>query len=287
MQLGGLHILLTCQCTYACEHCFVWGSPWGQGTFTLDRIDQVLEQARAAGVGMVYFEGGEPFLYYALLLGSVRRAQALGLSVGVVTNAYWAVSEADALAALRPFAGLLADLTISSDSFHSSDPDHPQARHAAAAARALGIPLGSIAIARPGEADGGALMFRGRASRLAGQVPGRPWTAFRACPYEDLRDPGRVHLDPDGGLQLCQGLTIGNLFERPLDEISRAYDPDAHPLVGPLLAGGPAGLVETYDLPMDGLYADACHLCYQARLRLRDRFPAWLGPDQMYGGNEA
>jgi len=30
-------------------------------------------------------------------------------------------------------------------------------------------------------------------------------------------------------------------------------------------------------------YADACHLCYEARLGLRSRFPALLGPDEMYG----
>jgi hypothetical protein len=30
-------------------------------------------------------------------------------------------------------------------------------------------------------------------------------------------------------------------------------------------------------------YADACHLCYQARCALRARFPEILTPDQMYG----
>jgi hypothetical protein len=30
-------------------------------------------------------------------------------------------------------------------------------------------------------------------------------------------------------------------------------------------------------------YADACHLCYEARRSLRERFPEVLLPDQMYG----
>jgi hypothetical protein len=30
-------------------------------------------------------------------------------------------------------------------------------------------------------------------------------------------------------------------------------------------------------------YADTCHLCYEARLLLRSRFPAILSPDQAYG----
>jgi hypothetical protein len=54
-------------------------------------------------------------------------------------------------------------------------------------------------------------------------------------------------------------------------------------VIGPLLAGGPAELVRRYDLPREECYADACHLCYEARRALRDRFPEILTPDQMYG----
>ena len=34
MKLSGLHLLLTCQCTFECDHCFVWGSPWQSGVMT-------------------------------------------------------------------------------------------------------------------------------------------------------------------------------------------------------------------------------------------------------------
>ncbi len=50
MKLEGLHILLTYQCTYECEHCFVWGSPWQTGALRLGQINQILEQAKEAGV---------------------------------------------------------------------------------------------------------------------------------------------------------------------------------------------------------------------------------------------
>ena len=69
------------------------------------------------------------------------------------------------------------------------------------------------------------------------------------CPHEDLREPGRVHLDPLGNVHICQGVVIGNLFETPLKEICENYDADAHPICGPLLAGGPAALVTEYNLP--------------------------------------
>jgi hypothetical protein len=50
-----------------------------------------------------------------------------------------------------------------------------------------------------------------------------------------------------------------------------------------LLNGGPVALVTEYGLPHEADYADACHLCYEARTALRPRMPAILGPDQMYG----
>ena len=87
MKLSGLHILLTYQCTWECDHCFVWGSPWQKGTLTLEQIDNILHQAKDAGITAIYFEGGEPFLYYAILKQAVHKASDMGFSVGIVSNA--------------------------------------------------------------------------------------------------------------------------------------------------------------------------------------------------------
>ena len=73
------------------------------------------------------------------------------------------------------------------------------------------------------------------------------------------------------------------MSSRPHKEICQKYDAEAHPICGPLLQGGPAALVQEYGLPHADAYADACHLCYEARLSLRERFAQILGPDQMYG----
>jgi len=86
-----------------------------------------------------------------------------------------------------------------------------------------------------------------------------------------------------GNLHLCQGLVMGNLSERPLKDLVHCYRPRQHPIVGPLLQGGPAEVVRRYAVPHAESYADACHLCYTARLSLRPRFPEVLLPDQMYG----
>ena len=127
-------------------------------------------------------------------------------------------------------------------------------------------------------------MYRGRAvEKLAARAGRRPWIDFATCPYEDLREPGRVHVDPLGYVHICQGISLGNLFQTPLEEICASYDPDRHPITGPLLEGGPAELVRRTGLPHAEGYADACHLCYEARRSLRGRFPEILAPDQMYG----
>jgi hypothetical protein len=159
----------------------------------------------------------------------------------------------------------------------------------------MGIPTGMISVAQPeGRAadshgqlrEESSVMYRGRAAvKLASRATGHSWETFDSCPHEDLREPGRVHLDPLGNLHVCQGVVMGNLFEKPLKQICEEYDADSHPVYGLLLTGGPAALVSEYNLSHASHYADACQLCYEARLSLRERFPGCLQPDQMYGVN--
>ena len=285
MKLSGLHILLTYQCTYECEHCFVWGSPKQSGALTLEQVEDILQQAQQAGVTSIYFEGGEPFLYYAILSRGVHLAAEMGFSVGIVSNAYWANSVADAIENLQPFAGRIEDLTVSSDLYHCDECLGERPQNALVAAKWLNIPTGVISIAQPGKAehDQDEIMYRGRASQLVTPDALHPWEQFNECPHEDLREPGRVHLDPLGNVHICQGVVIGNVFEKSLKQICDEYDADAHPICGPLLSGGPAALVTEYNLPHASDYADACHLCYEARTSLRARFPDLLAPNQMYG----
>jgi len=296
MKLTGLHLLLTYQCTFECDHCFVFGSPKQTGVMTVAQIRDILRQAQEAGtIERIYFEGGEPFLYYAVMVKGVQEAVKAGFSAGVVSNAYWATSQEDALEWLRPLAGLVADLTISSDLYHYDERNSQHAQDAARAAEQLGIPLGTICVALPEETNAiltvgqiptgeSAVMYRGRAAcKLVSRAELQPWQRFDECPHEDLREPGRCHLDPLGNLHVCQGVSLGNVFKTPLKEICARYEAEAHPICGLLLNGGPAALVTEYALPHEECYADACHLCYGARLSLRERFPEVLLPDQMYG----
>ena len=293
--MKGLHILLTYRCDLECDHCFVWGSPRQTGVMSLESVRETLSQAKELRtLDWIYFEGGEPFLYYSALVGGVREASRLGFKVGVLSNCYWATTVEDALEWLRPFAGVVQDFSISSDLYHSSDKLSQQARNASAAAENLRIPVGVISIAQPEETSESAMgqlprgksavMFRGRAAeKLTRRAPSVPWNQFTKCPHEKLQDLDRLHVDPFGNLHICQGIMIGNLHRTRLREVCRSYNPSRHPIVGPLLYGGPTELAIRHDLPHRQTYADACHLCYEARKALRTRFTETLGPEQMYG----
>ncbi|MGQ9572305.1 MAG: radical SAM protein [Dehalococcoidia bacterium] len=297
-RLRELHLLLTYQCTCECDHCFVWGSPFQVGTMTVGQVRDLLAQAeKLGGIQMIYFEGGEPFMYYATLLQSIREVKAHGWQAGIVTNAYWASSQEDALLALRPFADIGLDkLSVSDDVYHGTNGEQSPPRLATQAAAELGIAASAISIEPPsftvppspeGKGEpilGGGVRFRGRAvAKLLEGLPRRPWQEFTTCPYEDLADPLRVHIDPLGFVHLCQGVVLGNVWGRALVDIMQSYVPTAHPICGPLLEGGPATLAGTFDVIHEDSYVDECHLCYDLRAKLRSKASDWLAPDQMYG----
>ena len=127
---------------------------------------------------------------------------------------------------------------------------------ALAAAEKLGISTGTICIDVPsarldldpaGEKGapvaGGGVMFRGRAvEKLAPGLPTRHWEEFDECPHENLENPSRFHLDCFGNVQICQGISLGNMWETPLSEIVEKYEVGRHKICAPLARGGPARL---------------------------------------------
>lgn len=297
-MLTGIHILLTYQCTRECDHCFLHCSPQRQGTFTLEQVRALLRQAQNLGtVRQIYFEGGEPFLFYPVMLEGLRLARAAGFELGVVSNAYWATSLQDALHWLAPMAELgISDLSISDDDFHRANEHDCRAEYACMAARVLGIPSYTICIEKPGKVVsidpeergkpviGGGVLFKGRAAeKLTEGLPRRPLAELTTCSHEDLLAPERVHVDAYGNVHLCQGISLGNIWQAPLAELMAAYDGQKHPIAGPLLRGGPRRLIEEYEVHPGDAFVDECHACYAARKMLLPLFPQSLAPRQVYG----
>ncbi|MCK5548739.1 MAG: hypothetical protein KAI64_06970, partial [Thermoplasmata archaeon] len=246
----------------------------------------------------VYFEGGEPFLFYPLMVEGIRIAREKGFKTGMVTNAYWATTVEDGELWLKSISELdVSNLSISDDAFHYGEEVENTAKCALAAAKAMDVPTGSISIEKPevkpdpesedgkgGSIIGGSAVFRGRAvDKLIEGLPRRNWEEFGECPFEDLRAPKRVHLDSFGNVHICQGLSMGNMWETPLSKLVKNYEADAHPICGPIAKGGPTLLAKELKVEHEDEYVDACHFCYALRKSLIDEYPQYLAPRQVYG----
>ncbi|MGD8564875.1 MAG: radical SAM protein [Candidatus Bathyarchaeota archaeon] len=297
MPITGLHLLQTYQCNFECDHCFVFSGPEAKGVMRILDMRQIFKQAKHAGnIKGICFEGGEPFLYYQTLLWGLRAAKSHDFRRSIVTNAYWATSVEDAKEWLIPILEIgIHDLAISDDVYHFGENAENLARYAYEAAKELGLPVGKICIEdskklidqarREGKpVVGGKVQFKGRAvEKLIKGLPMKPWAEFDKCLDEDFSNQGRVHIDPFGYVHVCQGITIGNLKHTSLADLFTSFDPENHPICGPILKGGPAELAREYQVKHEEDYVDECHLCYDIRLKLRKRYPEILAPDQMYG----
>ncbi|MFX1250010.1 MAG: radical SAM protein [Promethearchaeota archaeon] len=298
MKLTGVHFLLTYSCNWECDHCFVWGSPKARGAFTLKQIKAILEEAKKLKtVDYVSLEGGEPFLYYPIMIKSVEEAVKLGFRVEILSNCYWGSCPEDATEWLLPIAkDKNIELSLSSDLHHGDSWQIEEVENVVKAANRLNMKVGILAIKYPKtdvpcpqEIEGAKvglydLMYKGRAaSKLAEEANKKSWLEFTKCPYEDLVDPGRIHIDPQGYVHVCQGLSIGNAWKKPFLKIIEDFNPHEHPILDPLIRGGPVALVEKFGLPHNEFYADACHLCYTTRCMLREKYPHILAPNEMYG----
>jgi len=259
------------------------------------------EAQKISTVDWIYFEGGEPTLFFPLLCEGIKRSKERGFRTGVVTNAYGSQTEEDAELWLRPLAQAgLTHIDISNDSFHYGEELNNPAAIASAAAKRLGIETSSICIESPkirkplsGDENkgqpvvGGDVKFRGRAvEKLISDLPRRPWQDLRECPYEELESPSRVHVDPFGTVHICQGISMGNMWTTPLSELIKIYRSASHPICGPLIRGGPAELARALGVApgkSNTGYIDECHLCYLTRKEAVDSFPVYLTPRQVYG----
>jgi hypothetical protein len=298
-MLEGIHLLLTYKCNLECEHCFVFSGPNEEGTFTVSQIEALLSEAKKINsLEWIYFEGGEPFLFYPLMLKGIELANKLGFKVGVVTNCYWATSEDDAQLWLNPLKKLVMDLSLSEDHYHYGiDKADIPTKHALKAAQKLHIPVSIINIIQP-PTDivpkttrvkgtpiiGGDVVFRGRAvDKLTHGLPMRKSEDLCECPYENLDKPSRVHIDAYGNVQVCQGLSIGNVWITPLSRLVKEYDCTSHPICSLLNIDGPLALAKQYEVSHEDKYVDACHFCFMMRKALLDQFPNYLSPRQVYG----
>lgn len=298
MPLEGVHLLLTYNCLNECSHCFLHCAPNAPGTLSLHEVEGLVEQAAALdGVTTVYFEGGEPMLYYPLVERGVELAGRLGLASGIVSCGYFSTTVQDG----ELWLGRLKDkglryLDVSMDRLHGEAEACNHARNLAEAGRNLGLEASYISISDPRGTDLEIMRrirpdeeptpsyLRGRAAHdLVDGLELHHVSAFTECSLEELRAPRRVHVGPYGEVHVCQGILAGNVWETSLAQVVRGYDPESHPIIGPLVKGGPAELARRTGFGTDGRFATECHACYEIRRAVRSEHKRVLGPAQVYG----
>ena len=300
-MLTSIHVLLTYTCTLRCDHCYVFASPQASGKVSPVKVSRLLDQTlQIKSIEWVIFEGGEPFLVYPLLLTSVKHARKLGFKVGVITNGYFGRSEEAAVRFLKPLVALgLNRIFISNDRFHYKNTIDSPAKRAIDAAVKLGLPITRIKISESTSPvqnqvpenvhvieETHPLLMVGRANeRLKFDLPLSDWRSFTVCPFKDLQDPDTLFIDPLGNAQICQGISIGNIWVDHLSVLMEQFDIDSHPIYGPIVHNGPKGLVDEYRIIPLQEYQNACQMCYSLRRLLLSRFPEYLSPPQVYNNH--
>jgi MoaA/NifB/PqqE/SkfB family radical SAM enzyme len=298
-MLSQIHVLLTYNCNYECDHCFLYCSANSEGTFTLDQIKILADEAdKLTTIEWFYFEGGEPLLFFPLLIESIKLVKKRGYKVGIVTNGYWATSKENAeLYHNKLRSHGVDELMVSNDIYHYGEDKENFSKVAIEHGKTMNMPVGELMIDPPRVSGDrisdydkampiieGDVMFRGRAAELLiDGLPTKNWNEFDECPYEDLVKPVRYHIDAFGNVQICQGISIGNCWKTPLSEIATKYNPEDNPICRALNIGGPSKLIETLNMNPEKEFVDACHACYEVRKQILDDYPDILGPKQVYG----
>ncbi|MBI4758294.1 MAG: radical SAM protein [Chloroflexi bacterium] len=307
---------LTDKCNVRCQHCAFHCGPEVRGVMGFDDARRYLRQTVGRSLELVCITGGEPCLYFGLVADVVGEARAIGVpGIWLFTNAYWAVNRT---AASRKLARLkeagMTRLCLSADGFHQPFVPVARLRHAVAAARDLGLEIVlDVRFLGPPQEDNwtnqvtrrvleelgdlgdaeiwqGQPLYIGRAAdTLLPQVAQRSGLPKGSCPGPwaggAWGNPAGVDVDLYGEVTLCPGISIGNAKGRSLSGILDEYDPQRHPTIRELVAGGPKRLARIAQrigyTPRSG-YASECHLCYDVRRFLRPRCSSELAPLTCY-----
>ncbi len=112
----------TYQCNLACPHCCV-PIEWTE-RLDIPTAIRFLEQAHEAGIEILGFTGGEPFLYPEFLVALTERATKLGFRFDkLMTNGVWHRDETHLKGVLTEVcdAGFRGKIGLSVDKFHGMD----------------------------------------------------------------------------------------------------------------------------------------------------------------------
>jgi MoaA/NifB/PqqE/SkfB family radical SAM enzyme len=261
------------------------------------------------GTEKIHLTGGEPFLCYEHLLDVMHKAkeQDFGNVDLIETNAFWAVDDNIIRERLKQLDELgMKKLKISCDPFHQEYIDLELVRRLAEIGIAM-LGSGRVLVRwqkyldhpiniKNLSSNERAKIFRQAMKdypcRLTGRAAANLAHLDELKPVEKFKDQNckntflgakGVHIDPFGNVfsGTCSGIIVGNVNQKPLDEIWQ------NQIIHTLFESGPYNLLDKFP-QLQALklkkFNDKCHLCTTARQHLFENniAPETIGPPQCY-----
>jgi len=319
MQLKGLDFLLTFKCPSKCKHCSYRAGPERTGFITLEEAEKWLtDLSKTQVLQAITVHGGEPFLYFGILKGILKKAKELDINERwVITNAYWAENEEIAEKKLSELKEVgLKCITFSVDAFHQEYIPINTVKTGIEAATKIGFDkvavdsyilgtedsnneynimtrytishlkdLTNVRFAKfPADLEGRAVDFLVDYVEPATEAPaGR--CQFPFWLGGDLKNPEGIEIDFQGNVTFCPGICIGNAKDQSLNDIIKNYNYQKHPIIKIIAEEGPIGLIQLAKekgYKEDKKFINECHLCYEMRRFLQPHYPEYLAPASCY-----
>lgn len=275
-----MHFLVTYKCNSECPHCFLSCGSRREGKLGFSEAKKYIEEAKQIqSINYFYIEGGEPFLYSKLIKKIVQYAKENSYWVGALSNGFWAKSVEKGIEILAPLKEVgLVEIGVSTDKYHQRAIPFKYAKNAVKAAKQIGIDAYLM------KTDLKQVKCRGRGAKIC-IGKSRPWQELTDC-LENLSDPGRVHIGPEGAIHLCQGFLVGqDARQNPLRSVLEQHIKEPNIIVQQIIQGGPAQLArfaQGFGFKPKDTYVQGCQLCFEARRFLQQRFPKIIAPLENY-----
>ncbi len=305
--LSTISLMLTYKCTIACPHCIVGAGPNRKEEMSLRHALDWIDEAASYRKGMIKgiaLTGGEPFYNISNLVEISSHAKQSGFVVSVVTNAFWAVTEEQAIETLQRVPALQM-ISISTDIYHQQFITLENIRNAVQAARQLGRHY-NIAICTDSDEDERykaildtlKTFIEPEKIRIAITFPaGRAQKHQHTFNHQTSPEPtvsacsmtSAPVVFPDGKVMACIGplltlpescpMCLGNLQKQTLAEI--LDQAELNPVLHIIRVWGPhklVSLLREYEhgdlLPKEYICNSHCDICY--KLLSNDRIIALL-----------
>ena len=128
------------RCNIRCAHCVAADEVRKDQKLELDQAQGILAEMAGAGVRGISFTAGEPLLYLDDMLDLLQRCRDYGIYTRIVTNSFWARSEAEAdrIVQLLQESGL-CQLRLSYSRWHQQHVSRECVLNAARGCRKIGL----------------------------------------------------------------------------------------------------------------------------------------------------